>query len=163
MGDSFYICQILLSATELLFDLFYTLLQNQYLLFHKTWMMTANNNHPYQNQNPRMFNVYLYFYSFIYLFIYLFFYCRYPFYWNSFLHSFDFIQKQLAERTTVYNFTGFKQDSIGGVFRLILLSFSSYVFCRTHRPYKHTTWIRRWNDVSTPFQRGIHVVCLLGM
>ena len=33
-------------------------------------------------------------------------------------------------------------------------------------PNKHTTWILRWNDVetvvSTSFQRGIHVVCLLG-
>ena len=31
-------------------------------------------------------------------------------------------------------------------------------------PYKHTTWIPRWNYaetvVSTSFQRGIHVVCL---
>ena len=34
----------------------------------------------------------------------------------------------------------------------------------TTEPYKHTTWIPRWNDVetvtSTSFQRGIHVVCL---
>ena len=33
-------------------------------------------------------------------------------------------------------------------------------------PYKYFTWIPRWNDVktvvSTSFQRGIHVVCLLG-
>ena len=35
---------------------------------------------------------------------------------------------------------------------------------REREPYKHTTWIRRWNDVettvSTSFQSGIHVVCL---
>ena len=33
-----------------------------------------------------------------------------------------------------------------------------------HIPYKHTTWILRWNDVetvvSTSFQRGIQAVCL---
>ena len=31
-------------------------------------------------------------------------------------------------------------------------------------PYKHSTWIPRWNDVETSvsmsFQRGIHVECL---
>ena len=31
-------------------------------------------------------------------------------------------------------------------------------------PYKHTTWIPRWNNeetvVYTSFQRGIHGVCL---
>ena len=42
-----------------------------------------------------------------------------------------------------------------------------YVTSALLRPYKHTTWISRWNDVetvvaSTSFQRGIHMVCLQG-
>ena len=45
-------------------------------------------------------------------------------------------------------------------------SVSKYLFANSQicLPYKHTTWILRWNDVetvvSTSFQRRIHVVCL---
>ena len=32
--------------------------------------------------------------------------------------------------------------------------------CTTFNYYKHTMCISCWNDVETPFQRGIHMVCL---
>ena len=46
----------------------------------------------------------------------------------------------------------------------MLESLALYYYWALELPYKHTTWIPRWNDVetavSTLFQRGIHVVYL---
>ena len=44
--------------------------------------------------------------------------------------------------------------------------YSTFIYIYILHPYKHSTSIPRWNDVetvvSTSFQRGIHVKCLLG-